>query len=56
MNDDDKRNAADQLHELQNEAFELLVDEKLAADESFRIFSSFISSLPSYFRQFDSIK
>ncbi len=38
MNDDDKRNAADQLHELQNEAFELLVDEKLAADESFRIF------------------
>lgn len=30
--------AAKRLHELQNEAFELLVDEKLAADESFRIF------------------
>lgn len=38
MNDADKRNAADQLRQLQDEAFELLVNEKLAADESFRIF------------------
>jgi hypothetical protein len=30
--------AADQIRELQNTAFEQLVDEKLAADESFRIF------------------
>lgn len=38
MTDVDKRNAADQLRQLQDEAFELLVNEKLAADESFRIF------------------
>jgi len=30
--------AAAKLRALQDEAFELLVDEKLAADESFRIF------------------
>ena len=30
--------AADKMRELQNTAFEQLVDEKLAADESFRIF------------------
>ena len=38
MNESDRLNAADQLRRLQNEAFELLVNEKLAADESFRIF------------------
>jgi TRAP-type uncharacterized transport system substrate-binding protein len=32
------KQAISRLHELQNEAFDLLVDEKLAADESFRIF------------------
>ena len=35
----DERNAAiDKIRTLQNTAFEMLVDEKLAADESFRIF------------------
>ena len=32
------RHAIAKVRELQNEAFDLLVDEKLAADESFRIF------------------
>jgi hypothetical protein len=36
--DADRREAADRVRGLQDEAFELLVDEKLAADESFRIF------------------
>ena len=35
----DERNAAiEKIRTLQNTAFEMLVDEKLAADESFRIF------------------
>ena len=34
----ERQAAVDKLRELQNEAFSLLVDEKLAADESFRIF------------------
>lgn len=38
MNENDRVDAANQLHRLQDEAFELLVNEKLAADESFRIF------------------
>lgn len=38
MTEADRHIAADQLRCLQNEAFELLVNEKLAADESFRIF------------------
>ena len=33
-----RREKADEIHALQTTAFELLVDEKLAADESFRIF------------------
>jgi TRAP-type uncharacterized transport system substrate-binding protein len=35
---DEKTSAAEKIRELQNTAFEQLVDEKLAADESFRIF------------------
>ena len=35
---DEKTSAAKKIRELQNTAFEQLVDEKLAADESFRIF------------------
>lgn len=37
-NEADRQAAIDQVRSLQNNAFELLVDEKLAADESFRIF------------------
>ena len=36
--DDDRQAAISRIRDLQNNAFELLVDEKLAADESFRIF------------------
>jgi hypothetical protein len=35
---DQRRDAISRLRALQTEAFEMLVDEKLAADESFRIF------------------
>ena len=38
--DDDRAAAAQKIRDLQNSAFELLVDEKLSADESFRIFIS----------------
>jgi len=38
MNRDQRKQAIAKIRDLQNEAFELLVDEKLAADESFRIF------------------
>jgi len=38
MNSTERKHAIVRLQELQNEAFDLLVDEKLAADESFRIF------------------
>ena len=34
----ERREAVEKIHELQNRAFELLVGEQLAADESFRIF------------------
>jgi len=37
-NSNERELAADQIRSLQNTAFELLVDESLAADESFRIF------------------
>jgi hypothetical protein len=37
---DDRTAAAQKIRELQNTAFKLLVDEKLSADESFRIFIS----------------
>ena len=36
--EEERQSAARQIRELQEKAFELLVDEKLAADESFRIF------------------
>ena len=36
--EEDRRDKADEIRALQTTAFELLVDEKLAADESFRIF------------------
>jgi len=36
----DRREAAQKIRDLQNTAFEMLVDEKLSADESFRIFIS----------------
>jgi hypothetical protein len=36
--DSERRDVAAKVRDLQNTAFELLVDEKLAADESFRIF------------------
>ena len=35
---EDRRAAIARIRELQNEAFEQLVDERLAADESFQIF------------------
>lgn len=35
---DERRKIIEEIRSLQNDAFELLVDEKLAADESFRIF------------------
>ena len=38
MNPSERKHAIARLRELQNEAFDLLVGEKLAADESFRIF------------------
>lgn len=38
MGDSERDEAAREVRELQDEAFKLLVDEKLAADESFRIF------------------
>jgi len=38
MNRDQRKQAIAKIRDLQNEAFGLLVDEKLAADESFRIF------------------
>jgi TRAP-type uncharacterized transport system substrate-binding protein len=34
----ERRRVIDQLRQLQSEAFDMLIDEKLAADESFRIF------------------
>ena len=37
-NPGEHQQAITKVRDLQNEAFELLVDEKLAADESFRIF------------------
>ncbi len=37
-NDDDCSQAIDKIRDLQNDAFDQLVHEKLAADESFRIF------------------
>jgi hypothetical protein len=37
-NDEERRNVAAKVRDLQNTAFDMLVDEKLAADESFRIF------------------
>lgn len=36
--DDDRQRIAGEVRELQTQAFDLLIDEKLAADESFRIF------------------
>lgn len=36
--DEDRQRIANEIRELQTQAFDLLVDEKLAADESFRIF------------------
>ncbi len=36
--DEDRQRIAGEIRELQTQAFDLLVDEKLAADESFRIF------------------
>jgi hypothetical protein len=38
--DDDRTAAAQKIRDLQNTAFKLLIDEKLSADESFRIFIS----------------
>ena len=38
--DDDRTAATQEIRKLQNTAFEMLVDEKLSADESFRIFIS----------------
>jgi len=38
--DDERARATQKIRELQNTAFEMLVDEKLSADESFRIFIS----------------
>ena len=38
--DEDRRSKANELRLLQTTAFEMLIDEKLAADESFRIFIS----------------
>jgi hypothetical protein len=38
--DDERAAAAQKIRDLQNTAFEMLVDEKLSADESFRIFIS----------------
>ena len=35
---EDRSEAVTKVHNLQNNAFDQLVDEKLAADESFRIF------------------
>jgi len=35
---EERQGAADQVRELQSEAFDLLIDEKLSADESFQIF------------------
>ena len=37
-NNNDRAQAINKVHDLQNDAFDQLVDEKLAADESFRIF------------------
>ena len=37
---EDRASAAQKIRDLQNRAFEMLVDEKLSADESFRIFIS----------------
>jgi hypothetical protein len=39
-NEEERAAATQQIKQLQNTAFELLVDEKLSADESFRIFIS----------------
>ena len=51
LNDDsspaEKAAAIEQLRKLQDNAFELLVDEKLAADESFRIFITLSNDLIS---------
>ncbi len=38
--DNERTAAAQKIRELQNTAFKMLVDEKLSADESFRIFIS----------------
>ena len=35
---DERQDVIDKVHELQTTAFDLLINEKLAADESFRIF------------------
>ncbi len=35
---EDRQRVAEAIHDLQSEAFDMLIDEKLAADESFRIF------------------
>jgi hypothetical protein len=41
--DDERAEASEKIKALQNRAFEMLVDEKLSADESFRIFISLSS-------------
>jgi TRAP-type uncharacterized transport system substrate-binding protein len=41
--DDERAEASEEIKALQNKAFEMLVDEKLSADESFRIFISLSS-------------
>jgi hypothetical protein len=38
--EDERSAAARKIRDLQNTAFEMLIDEKLSADESFRIFLS----------------
>jgi hypothetical protein len=43
-------NAIQEIRKLQEVAFDLLVDEKLAADESFRIFITLCSDIVSELR------
>ena len=48
-NDDDCSQAIDKIRDLQNDAFDQLVHEKLAADESFRIFITLSNDILAHF-------
>ena len=47
----DRKAAVEKVKELQNRAFEMLIDEKVAADESFRIFVTLSNDIMAELRE-----